>query len=311
MYLRCAYCRLKLSLPHFQAGTTVLTSLCDICQQRGLAVADFANVQVATLAKARGWSYLGRAQQLPIQEQKTLTLTKNQRRTCLSLIRSFDALTNAWQQPQRRRRFYTALLTWQDDPQRQPFSGNLPQDLTSLGCQIEGIFDKNKVDYQTRQRIREKFHYTCQYCGRYGDSVDHKEPVVRSNDNDLDNLTLSCRECNKLKGDMPYALFKKWNAELGDVLPRLVAAQRTLQRLQAQKEQIQRRLAAEQHLQQRVVSPQTNALRAQIKVLQGLLDGQMSDYQELIRLRHDYLVSHYQLWLLQQPIQHVTDRDDG
>src|SRR5699024_11271850 len=74
---------------------------------------------------------------------------------------------------------------------------------------IEVDFSLNEVDFVDRERIRHKYNYRCQYCGRRGTSVDHKDPVSLSHDNSFDNLILSCSECNKIKSNMPYQLFFK------------------------------------------------------------------------------------------------------
>ncbi|WP_461218677.1 HNH endonuclease [Lapidilactobacillus salsurivasis] len=304
MKLRCAYCGLDLNEQHFQVSATALTSICDLCQQRGLQPGQWANPQIAALAQARSGQFLGQSELAPaipitpdLARPQPLALNKQQRRACASVINAFDALTVAWQTPARRRDFYQRIIGWQDQPQAN-LTGDLPQDLRHLGCDTTGLFDKNDLDYATRQRVREQFGYRCQYCGRYGDSVDHKDPVALSADNRRANLTLACRECNRLKGDMPYALFVQWNQEVAPLLRKLAAAQRTLTALRQRQERVQAKLAVEQHLHGQVKAPAAQALRQQIKLLQGLRDGENSQYQKWIKLRHDYVISHYQAWLL-------------
>lgn len=303
MHLRCAYCQLDLNLQHFQVGTTVVTSVCDLCQKRGLQPANFSNQQISYFAAARQWTFLGLPQELQMKPMPaTLQLTREQRKSCMSLINSFDALPADWQTVDRRQQFYAELIRWQDQPSFI-FTGNLPTDLSKLGCDTTGLFDKNTLSYTTRARVREFYHYQCQYCGRYGDSVDHKNPVTLSNDNSWENLTLSCRECNRLKGDMPYDLFVRWNRELSILLPQLVHSEQTLQRLTTQQQHLQNQLAAQRHLTGAVTSPRLNALRQEIKLVQGLRDGEDSDYQKLIQLRHDYIISKFRVWQLRQSLE--------
>ncbi|MFC6314671.1 HNH endonuclease [Lapidilactobacillus achengensis] len=298
MKLRCAYCGLDLNEQHFQVSATALTSICDLCRQRGIKPGQWANAQIAALAQARSGQFLGQSELAPdLPQPQPLALNKQQRRACASLINAFDALTVVWQTPARRQDFYQRIIGWQDQPQAN-LTGDLPQDLRRLGCDITGLFDKNDLDYATRQRVREQFGYRCQYCGRYGDSVDHKDPVALSADNRRANLTLACRECNRLKGDMPYTLFVQWNQEVTPLLRKLAAAERTLTALRQRQERVQAKLAVEQHLYGQVKAPAAQALRQQIKLLQGLRDGENSQYQKWIKLRHDYVISHYQAWLL-------------
>lgn len=299
MHLHCAYCQLDLNLQHFQASAQVLTSICDVCQSRGLKPAAFPNQQIAYLAAARQWSFLGLPGQLQAAQPAILKLTRQQRKACTSLLNSFDVLPADWQTPTRRQQFYQEVIRWQDQPDFM-LTGNVPVDLKRLGCDTTGLFDKNTLDYATRARVREYYQHQCQYCGRYGDSVDHKNPVALSNDNRWENLTLACRECNRLKGDMPYQLFVDWNQELRPLLNQLVAGERTLQRLDDQQRQLQNKLAAQRHLTGEITNPHLQGLRQQIKLVQGLRDGEDSDYQKLIQLRHDYIISKFQIWQLAQ-----------
>ena len=50
-------------------------------------------------------------------------------------------------------------------------------------------------------RIYRRDKYTCQYCGRTGVEleVDHKIPVSAGGSNNDDNLTTSCKKCNRRK----------------------------------------------------------------------------------------------------------------
>ena len=300
MRLKCQYCRLTLDQQHFILADKQLTSICDICQVRGLQLGDFENTQTRALATVRQWVYLGLPTGAPQQSKQRLSLNKSQKKRCASLIDAFDALTGSWQNTKMRRDFYRRIIAWQDQPAATVITGNLPNDLAKLGFDVDRLFDKNTLDYTTRAYIREKFHHQCQYCGRYGDSVDHKDPVTLSDDNRLENLTLACRECNKLKGSMPYQQFWQWNQEIPATLAQLRDYEKTLQRLNVQQKTYQNRLAVQRHLNAEIRDPQLVALRKQIKLFQGLIDGEDSDYQKLIQTRHDYIISHYETWQLEQ-----------
>lgn len=300
MRIRCQYCRLNLAEEHFYLGKKQLTSICDICQTRGLLIGNFANLQSLGLAMARQWVYLGLPDNFNQEQLIALTLTKAERKSCNSLIDSFDVLPGSWQDQTLRFQFYQYVIKWQNQPDTVKLTDNFPIDLENLGCDTTTIFDKNNLDYTTRLYIREKYHYVCQYCGRYGDSVDHKDPVSLSDDNSLDNLTLSCRECNKLKGSMPYQQFVQWNNEIPATLNKLRRYQQTIERLTQRQKKLQSQLAVARHLASSEQAANLQPLRRQIKVLQGLLDGENSDYQKLIQIRHDYIISHYVTWQLEQ-----------
>ncbi|GEL13167.1 restriction endonuclease [Lapidilactobacillus concavus DSM 17758] len=300
MRLKCQYCRLTLDQQHFMLGEKQLTSICDICQVRGLPIGEFENGPIEQLALARQSIFLGLPSEVRQSSQNRLALTKKEQRACMSLINGFDALTIATQHDELQHDFYRRIIQWQDHPDHLVITGNIPEDIANLGCDTAVLFDKNNLDFTTRAYIREKYQYRCQYCGRYGDSVDHKNPVTFSNDNRIENLTLSCRECNKLKGSMPYQLFKQWNAEIPAVLARLREFEQTLHNLAEQQKRQQNRLAVQSHLTTNLRDPQLMILRQKIKSLQGLIDGEMSDYQKMIAIRHDYVLSHYEAWQLER-----------
>lgn len=62
---------------------------------------------------------------------------------------------------------------------------------------------------KVRARILERDGYQCAYCGDYGDTVDHVEPIVRGGSNDDANLVACCSYCNGSKGAKPLA---EWRA---------------------------------------------------------------------------------------------------
>lgn len=60
----------------------------------------------------------------------------------------------------------------------------------------------------------------CLYCGipldKYGASIDHLIPRAKGGTNDLDNLVLSCKDCNNDKKDMLPLNFILWRLEQDD-----------------------------------------------------------------------------------------------
>ena len=64
---------------------------------------------------------------------------------------------------------------------------------------------KSDISKALRDRILERDNYTCQYCGksRWKDEVklevDHIIPISKGGTDDINNLTTSCRKCNRKK----------------------------------------------------------------------------------------------------------------
>jgi len=76
-----------------------------------------------------------------------------------------------------------------------------------------------------KNRIREKFNYTCQKCGGYGYEVDHIIPFAISHDNSEENLRVLCVRCNRAtrrqrKDHNPYTP-ELWEAYLREELAKL------------------------------------------------------------------------------------------
>lgn len=53
----------------------------------------------------------------------------------------------------------------------------------------------------SRKALFARDDFTCQYCGNYGDEVEHIIPRSRGGKNTWMNLTTACRECNAKKAD--------------------------------------------------------------------------------------------------------------
>jgi hypothetical protein len=53
--------------------------------------------------------------------------------------------------------------------------------------------------------VKEKASYTCYYCGKYGDTVDHFVPIAKGGLSTFRNCVCCCIDCNKIKGSMDAA----------------------------------------------------------------------------------------------------------
>lgn len=62
-----------------------------------------------------------------------------------------------------------------------------------------------------RKSVFERDNYTCQYCGEVGGllEADHIVPFSKGGSNEIDNLTTSCRKCNRQKKDKSVKEFLK------------------------------------------------------------------------------------------------------
>ena len=63
-----------------------------------------------------------------------------------------------------------------------------------------------KVPYRhsvpvTRRAVFGRDGYTCQYCGRQAESIDHVLPRSRGGEHTWENVVACCRTCNMRKGD--------------------------------------------------------------------------------------------------------------
>lgn len=287
MHLRCPYCGLTLQATFFEMAEGY-QSLCHFCRQRSLRAADFYNGDAYYLAQALKRPYTG---QTAIQEQPNLALSRHQKKLLTSLIQSYQTSPAALKQAVSLLAFSKQVLAIEDGARDFETTGDFVRDLTQLGFELGGVFHQNHLDYTTRQLIREKYHYTCQYCGRYGTSVDHKDPVFISQDNRLHNLTLACSECNRLKGDMPYQQFMALNQQVTALNQQLVQFEKLQQHLQQLIDANRQQLAAQQHLSNDPKDPALAQFRQKAKTLQFVYDSGQSDYQKLIDLKHDFVVT--------------------
>ncbi|MCD2255731.1 HNH endonuclease [Lactobacillus sp. CC-MHH1034] len=292
VHLRCVYCGLTLPASLFHVDQTYF-SLCYFCRQRGLTNETFYNPYVFYYAQAREQTYVGAT--TAVAAPTKLALSKQKRRALTKLITDYLTGPKRLQELVPLAQFAKSVLALEDQSGSLPLTGVLLDDLEHLKFHVKQYFHQNKLDYTTRQMVREKYHYTCQYCGRYADSVDHKNPAFLSQDNHIDNLTLACKECNRLKGDMPYDLFVTLNQRIMPLNHRLVQSEKTLRALQNEIDHNRRQLAARQHLTADIQDAQLQAFRHRAKVLQFVADSVTSDYQQQIKLRHDFILTQAQI----------------
>lgn len=262
-----------------------LTSICDICLQRGENAEDFSNGTVETFAKALLYNFVGKDGD--DDEKDFIVKTKQDRKHYEAFLQDYDGNELAEQQLDRKK-FNDAIIKSEDgDIDYVPDQGrDFQYNLEQMGLKVD--FQLNEVDFINRERIRAKYHYRCQYCGRRGHSVDHKDPVSLSHNNNLDNLILSCAECNRIKSNMPFKLFKQLNDQISDVNKKLVKYENALGTLQEEFERHRRELAAKMHLKGVVNDPELNAIRKQNKKLQDAIDSLQSDYDSLRKVRENY-----------------------
>jgi len=104
---------------------------------------------------------------------------------------------------------------------------------------LRRIRRQNKKTYKRRRRSRQgamidgrlkdyeiydRDGWCCQYCGvstpirligtnhANEPTIDHMTPLSRGGNHSAENLCLSCRDCNSIKGTMNYQEFMAWNA---------------------------------------------------------------------------------------------------
>ncbi len=76
----------------------------------------------------------------------------------------------------------------------------------------------NAQKWQTvKKRIFVRDNYTCLYCGESGGilEIDHIFPFSKGGSDDDDNLTTSCRRCNRSKRNKTLSEYKEWLAKKG------------------------------------------------------------------------------------------------
>ena len=92
----------------------------------------------------------------------------------------------------------------------------------NLKKQIKNI-NKRMFNYDVKKwyliinEVFKRDNYTCQYCGTKGGKLeaDHIIPFSKGGRDSLDNLTTSCRRCNRQKKDKSIEEFKMWREKNG------------------------------------------------------------------------------------------------
>ena len=56
-------------------------------------------------------------------------------------------------------------------------------------------------DSVSKIHVLQRDAYTCQYCGEYGDTIDHIYPKSRGGKNTWGNFATACRSCNGFKAN--------------------------------------------------------------------------------------------------------------
>lgn len=289
----CSSCGLRMDSLHFKQEGLMnpkLTSICDICLTRNLDPENYANNAVATFAQSLLYTFVGAKKP---KEHSFIVKNKKDRKKYEAFLQDYDGNEIARQQI-KRSDLNLAIIKSEDGKTYVPDQGvTFEQNLKKMGLQIN--FQLNEVDFIDRERIRAKYKYRCQYCGRRGRSVDHKDPVSLSHNNELDNLTLACSECNRIKSDMPYKLFIQLNGQIADINKKLVKYEDALGTLKEEFEHRRRYLAAQVHLKGVINSPELNAIRKQNKSLQDAIDSLQSDYDDLRQTRKTYFDTGWKL----------------
>lgn len=85
-------------------------------------------------------------------------------------------------------------------------------------------------DSVTKSHVLQRDKYICQYCGNYGDTIDHIYPKSRGGKNTWGNFATACQSCNGYKADRTpeEAGMKTPKIEPGSVTTKKLADMQTL-----------------------------------------------------------------------------------
>ena len=88
----------------------------------------------------------------------------------------------------------------------------MPKHLKRLKVRVRMYKYNIKEWHRLSRQIFERDGYTCKYCGLVGGilEVDHIIPFSKGGTDDLNNLTTSCRMCNRQKKDKSVEEFLLW-----------------------------------------------------------------------------------------------------
>jgi len=107
--------------------------------------------------------------------------------------------------------------------ERMDFEAGISQEVDDF---LNGKFGNNKVrsyslnvkEWKRKSKVVfKRDNYTCAYCSQVGGilEVDHIIAFSKGGDDDLSNLTTSCRKCNRQKKDKTVEEFLKWKIKHG------------------------------------------------------------------------------------------------
>lgn len=288
MKFKCPSCTLRLGELHFVEDNN-LNVVCDICRTGGIQSENYFDATTKFFAEVLNKNYLGSTEPTANIENNNSVIGN---KIIENIINSYDG--NQVVNEQLPRNEFN-LKMW------QIISGEIILDLTDdfkadlqkMGFVIK--IDFNDLDFIDREIIRNKYHHTCQYCGRRGNSVDHKNPVSISHDNSLDNLTLACDECNKIKGNMPYETFVRLNDQIQSTNEKLVEYQQQTDLAKAKMQELKNALNAKTHLLGVVDDPELTLMRQKNKEFQDAYDSLNADYLNLANTRRKYFDAGYKL----------------
>lgn len=78
----------------------------------------------------------------------------------------------------------------------------------------EKRLERRNIEYwqELRKEVFVRDNFTCSYCGKIGGVLecDHIIPFSKGGSNELNNLTTSCRKCNRQKKDKSVDEFLTW-----------------------------------------------------------------------------------------------------
>lgn len=289
MKLECTACGLRLNHLHFKRDDELnmkLFSVCDICQLRGVDPLKYENKVVQKLSEICMFNFCGKVTKAIVATKYTTFVIPKYKRAYEAFIQDYDCNDVAIDQINRNTFYQFVIKSEKGELPSPELTNTFEENLLQLG--IKADFSFNKIDYIDREYIRNKYKYRCQYCGRRGTSVDHKDPVCFSHDNGLDNLILSCSECNKIKGNMSYQSFCKMNAKIKNINKKLVKYETYLNCLHELFDENKRYIDGQVHLRGVIRDTEIDAMRKQNKSLHDAIDSLQSDYDKLRLIRKNY-----------------------
>lgn len=109
------------------------------------------------------------------------------------------------------RRAFTGLLNGRLEPVHQRLTPRIIAGPSSeyalpLTVRVDQKINLRTIDpddYVSRRLILARDDWTCKYCNKYGDTIDHIWPKSKGGPNTWGNLCAACHDCNEKKADTP------------------------------------------------------------------------------------------------------------